>query len=117
MNHKSMGKGMLFGVVTVLLAGCGSAPSESDVREAMDKHFEAQMRGMAGLVGGGEKAKKMMDDMKPDFSELKLLGCKESESANGYLCDIDTELPMVGRQTLPVRLIKADGDWKVVGDL
>lgn len=84
----------------VLLAGCGG-PSNSDVEKELGDT----------LVKGGAKV-----------HSVKNLGCVAAQGANGYLCDVQTDvtvkMPFVGpmrkASTGKVRLVNVDGKWTIV---
>jgi len=88
----------LIATFTLALAACSSAPSETDMRQALDEQY---------------KALAMLSDGKSPIEELERIGCEKSGDA--YLCDVrmTLKLPMVGKQTTTsrVRFIKTSKGW------
>ncbi|GAA6119233.1 hypothetical protein [Acidovorax sp. FG27] len=81
---------------TLLLAGCGGAPDESQVRTAI----AAQLEAFAGKAGAAS--------FKDTLQELKLIGCKSSERG-GYFCDWTSSMGAGSG-----RFVKTDGGWTMV---
>lgn len=80
------------------LAGCGGAPSDDDVRAALNKQ----------LVGvGGSMASDMY---KEQLAKVKLIGCKKAD-AGGFQCDFANGAGGAGSG----RFIKSDAGWVMVG--
>lgn len=76
--------------VLLSLAGCGMAPSEEDVRAAL----QAQMG----------------DVFKEEIAKTKLLGCAKAD-AGGYRCDLNGPLGALG-----LRFVKSDSGWVAIAN-
>ncbi len=80
-----------------LLTGCSSGPSESDIRQALQKTY-AQATAATGV--------------KMEIVSLKKLGC--AESGGGYMCDFELSLKgPLGAQTATTkaRFVKGSDGW------
>ena len=88
----------------VALSACSSnQPSESDARKAITAKFE-------GPMGSAVQVK--------EFRDFALSGCRQSETADGVVCDVGGAIvldiagtPQVRPFTEPVRFSKASGTW------
>ena len=84
-------------VAGIFLVGCGGAPSDDDIRAAL----QAQIETFAGKQGS--------DMIKADLAKTKLIGCAKAEPA-GYRCD------WTGPDgSGSARFVKSDSGWKLVG--
>ena len=95
----------------VLLCGCSSSPTNSDVQKAVEVQF-AEMNKMTNAAGMGDSAQ---------LHSAKSLGCKKSSEGQGYICDVEIDVTMglLGRKlsVSPVRLIKTDNAWRAVDEI
>ncbi len=85
------------------LVGCGQAPGDSEVREAIKGRFES-----LGLGPSGAKEKKEFDET---LAKIKVIGCKKADVGNGFNCDwtgADQFAPVV---TNSGRIVKSDKGW------
>lgn len=110
MNHLNS---LLLIMLTLLLTACdGSEPSESDISDAINKQFKAQLEQSAGIF----------DEKDITIRYIKKIGCNKAEDKGGYLCDVDVDidvkLPFVGTQNQKgvqsLRFVKTDNGWSVV---
>lgn len=101
--------------LSVVLAGCSSGPSESDVRRAVEAELEAMNQQVVAMVGQAA-ANRVGSNRLTGFD---LLGCEGSDET--YRCDVvvsmDTPLMPVTDRALTLRVRKADGGWKVMEGL
>jgi len=79
------------------LAGCGSGPSEADVKLAMVKQAEAS------------GARMIAPNYKEEIDKAKLVGCAKAD-AGGYACDVSNATGRVAS----LRFVKSDQGWAVV---
>ena len=81
----------------IFLVGCGGAPSDDDIRSAL----QAQIEVVVGKRGG--------DMIKADLAKTKLIGCAKAEPP-GYKCD------WTGPDgSGSAWFVKSDSGWKLVG--
>ena len=87
------------------LAGCGAGPSKADAQKAIEAEF-SRMFG-AALQG-------------VEIQDFEMAGCRKSEAAEGYDCDVTGKvvLNIAGTQQIRplqgnLRFRKDDGGWKV----
>ncbi len=86
------------------LTACGSnQPSESDAQKAITAKFEGAMGSAVHVT---------------EYRDFSLNGCRQSETADGFVCDVGGSIvldiagtPQVRPFTEPVRLSKASGTW------
>ncbi len=86
------------------LTACGGhQPSESDAQKAITAKFE-------GAMGSAVQVK--------EFRDFTLSGCRQSETADGVVCDVGGSIVLdiagtaqVRPFTEPVRFSKASGTW------
>ena len=86
------------------LTACGSnQPSESDAQKAITAKFE-------GAMGSAVEVK--------EYRDFALSGCRQSETADGVVCDVGGSIvldiagmPQVRPFTEPVRFSRASGAW------
>jgi hypothetical protein len=86
---------LMIACASLLLTACSSAPSEGDMKEALDRTVE----GMPGM----------------EFVEVESFGCKSGEE-DAYLCDVKVQFrtPFTqGVQTRPgrLRMVKVGDMW------
>lgn len=93
----------VFGLM--ILSACSGAPSEGDIRGAVDKANAEAAKQMAAIPG--------MPAMKVEVLSVKKLGCQASGSA--FECDVElrTKVPMLGEQSgvRKLRLIQGSTGW------
>ena len=97
--------------LAVLLTGCDSEPSSSEIKKAMQDNIEHTNQQAKQRFGDNSK------DMLTTLKKAEKVSCKESEAKGTYLCKVDTDitLPMMGeKQTVAeFKFMKSNGSWKV----
>lgn len=103
--HTNKGPGLLALACALALAGCGAGPSKADAQKAIEAEF-SRMFG-AALQG-------------VEIQDFEMAGCRKSEAAEGYDCDVTGKvvLNIAGTQQIRplqgnLRFRKDDGGWKV----
>lgn len=101
--------------LSVVLVGCSSGPSESDVRKAVEKSIDTMNQQMAEFAGPAAAAR--LDRYR--LTHFDLLGCEGADES--YTCDavMSMETPLVPVTDTPVtlRLRKGSGGWMVMEGL
>lgn len=101
--------------LSVVLAGCSSGPSESDVRRAVEAELDAANAQLAAMVG--QTAADQVGRTR--LTGFDLLGCEGS--GESYRCDVvismDSPIMPVNDQALTLRLRESNGDWKIMEGL
>ena len=95
------------------LSACSSAPSEAEMRAALDKQLKAEMTVMEGVVG--KKAMDMSKGMTPEIKSFRKIGCKE-DGEKAYRCDVEVEVSQLGntsKRAQPMRFVKGADGWAV----
>ena len=85
-----------------MLAACGGSPSESDVRAAIEKQSEQQLRAIAGK---GAFVDEQIAEQKKAVEAAKLIGCK-SDGDKAFLCDVEAN-----GSSVRVRMLKSSDGW------
>jgi len=97
--------------LAVLLTGCDSEPSSSDIKKAMQDNIDHTNQQARHRFGENSK------DMLTTLNKAEKVSCKESEAKGTYLCKVNTDitLPFMGeKQTVAeFKFTKKDGNWKV----
>lgn len=100
---------------SVVLAGCSSGPSESDVRRAVESELDAANEQVAAMAGRTAANRIGITRL----TAFDLLGCEGS--GESYRCDVvismDTPFMPVNDQALTLRLRETDSGWKVMEGL
>lgn len=88
----------------LMLAACGSEPSESDISNLFQRELEKQM------------AMIPVASMRVEFHGLKKESCSEDGKVWHCVVTIDATQPLLGRnsRTSNVSLIKGDNGWQAV---
>lgn len=113
--------GFKLGAVIVLsaaLAACGGAPSEKEVRAALEKRIKSDLGQISAMAGAhGADLKELMDGMMPTIENLNVKGC-DSVGDDVYQCSVEATVSMMGEKhsnTEDIRLKKdKQGEWQVV---
>lgn len=99
-------------LLALALAGCGGAPSESDIDAALKKQFandEAQMQRIGGVGAAMIKA------MAPEVKQVRKIGCKE-DGEKAYRCDVELKVVQSGSESnnpMSLRFLKTSEGWAV----
>lgn len=96
---------------SVALAACGGAPSESDIKAAIEKEMTAGKQAMQQFAGAQGAA--MFQSMVPEIKSIKKLGCK-GDGDNAYRCDVEMEVAQsgsTGKGVTSIRFVKGSDGW------
>ncbi|MBV4365640.1 hypothetical protein [Erwinia phyllosphaerae] len=97
--------------LSVLLTGCDSEPSSSEIQKAMQDNIDHTNQQAKQRFG--ENSKNMLTTL----NKADKVSCKESEAKGTYLCKVNTDitLPFMGeKQTVAeFKFTKADNGWEV----
>ncbi|EAB3751611.1 cell wall-binding protein [Salmonella enterica] len=93
-------------LTTCLLTACNSEPSQDDIYNAFKNVVERSNASMKALNSSIPEK----DLLRIDY--VKKVSCTE-EANNVYNCIVDASISNM-KQTKPVKLVKADGNWKEV---
>lgn len=103
--HTNKGSGLLALACALALAACSTGPSKADAQKAIEAEF-SRMFG-AALQG-------------VEIQDFEMAGCRKSEAAEGYDCDVTGKvvLNIAGTQQVRplqgnLRFRKDDACWKV----
>lgn len=97
--------------ISALLTACGGAPSEADMKKAIDKQVQAEMTATKQFMGGAGAS--MAEKLTPKIENLKKIGCKD-DGENAYRCDLELEVTQNGRTNKAptrMRFIKGSDGW------
>ena len=102
---------LLAAAAVLSLSACGGAPSEDDIKTAIDKQMQAEAKAMLAMAGkqGAEMAK----DFMPSIKSVKKIGCKE-DGDKAYKCDVEMEVTQMGntnKGVAPMRFVKGSDGW------
>lgn len=97
--------------MSVLLTGCDSEPSPTEIQKAMQDNIDHTNQQARQRFGENGK------DMLTTLNKAEKVSCKESEAKGTYLCKVNTDItiPFMGeKQTVAeFKFTKSDGNWKV----
>jgi len=97
--------------LAVLLTGCDSEPSSSEIQKAMQDNIDHTNQQARQRFGENSK------DMLTTLNKAEKVSCKESEVKGTYLCKVDTDitLPLMGeKQTVAeFKFKQIEGKWSV----
>ena len=109
--------GLVFGLVGAL-AACGGAPSDAEVRKALEEQIQQdlkQVSGISGLAGSGFED--IAENMMPKIDNISPQGC-ESAANDIYNCTVEATITVMGIQQTNMQEISFKknkaGEWKVV---
>ena len=94
-------------LLALLVSACSAAPSESEIKDALQRQF-------GNVMAGGP----MGDTMKIDVKSVDKLAWERSGDA--FVCDVETEMfskltGSTGKKSMRLRMIKGkDGAWRAV---
>lgn len=94
-----------------VLVGCGGAPSESDIKAAVEKQVKAERDAMERI--SGKQAMEMMKGMFPEIKSVHKIGCKE-DGEKAYKCDVEVEVVQgnqTGKNAAVLRFVKGSDGW------
>jgi len=97
--------------LAVLLTGCDSEPSSSEIKKAMQDNIEHTNQQARQRFGENSK------DMLTTLNKAEKVSCKKTEAKGTYLCKVETDitLPFMGEKhtTVEMKFIKNEGQWNV----
>ena len=96
---------------TFALTACGGAPSEGDIKKAIEKQMQNEATAMQAF--GGKKSAEMLKGLMPEIKNVKKIGCKE-DGEKAYKCDVEMEVTQLGitnKGVTPLRLVKGSDGW------
>ncbi|EFC1356617.1 cell wall-binding protein [Escherichia coli] len=93
-------------LTTCLLTACNSEPSQDDIYNAFKNVVDRSNASMKALNSSIPEK----DLLRIDY--VKKVSCTK-EANNVYNCIVDASISNM-KQTKPVKLVKADGNWKEV---
>lgn len=100
-----------FAAACSVLAGCGGAPSESDIKAAVEKQVKAERDAMEQI--SGKPAMEMVKGMFPEIKSVHKIGCKE-DGEKAYRCDVELEVAQgkqTGKNAASLRFVKGSDGW------
>jgi len=103
------------GVLVLLMAGglaaCSGAPSDAEVKGALEHAYAANTtEGRHVLANLG------METLLPSYESAEKLACSEAPNGRGYVCDVELTTRQFERrstQVVEVRFVKGDSGWRV----
>lgn len=98
-------------VVFSSLAACGSAPADSDVRAALKGRIVSSYKAM---FPGKQVTAKDTQELDDALSEVKVVGCKKSETNEGFNCDWSGPELVTKIDGVSGRIFKGDSGWILV---
>jgi hypothetical protein len=97
--------------ISASLTACGGAPSESDMKKAIDIQLQAEMTAAKQFMGGAGAS--MAEKLMPKIESLKKIGCKD-DGENAYRCDLELEVTQNGitnKAPTRMRFVKGRDGW------
>lgn len=97
--------------ILLMLSACGGAPSEGDIKTALEKQMGAETKAMEKF--GGKEVANMAKSYLPEIKSVKKIGCKE-DGEKAYKCDVEMEVTQMGNTNkgiAPIRFVKGSDGW------
>lgn len=91
---------------TVALTACGGAPSEGDIKDALQKQTDQTLKKMGSLA-------KMAGVADTKIQDVEKIGC-DADGDNAYRCDVKVTVKVSGREateTSRPRFVKTSNGW------
>ena len=98
-------------LTTIALSACGGAPSESDMKGALEKQMKMELDASKKFMGGAGAG--MAEALMPKIDGLKKIGCKE-DGEKAYRCDVELEVSRNGQTNKApgnIRFVKGSEGW------
>lgn len=108
MKNTKIVAGIAMAFTALVLAGCGTGPSESEVVEIIKKQTEQAEAQMKAMGASGAMAKNFI----PTVHSVKKIGCEKDGS--GVLCDLELDVEQGGQRAKSVikqRFVKGSDGW------
>ncbi|CAN7365317.1 hypothetical protein [Variovorax sp. LjRoot178] len=108
MKHSKIVAGIAMALTTLVLAGCGTGPSESEIAGIIKKEGEQAEKQMKAIGASGAFAKNFI----PTVHSVKKIGCEKEGS--GVLCDLELDIEQGGQRAKNVikqRFVKGSDGW------
>lgn len=109
--------GLVLGLAAVLTA-CGGAPSDAEVRQALEAKIQSELKqvsGMSGLLGS--EFEDMAENMMPKIDNISPQGCEAAEN-DIYNCTVESTITIMGIQQTNMQEFSfkknKNGEWKVL---
>ncbi len=100
--------------IVVVLAGCNSEPSETDITQAVQKNIDAANAQIQKMAGSALRT----DGFMTKLNSLRKISCDQTGKGNQYNCqaEVDITAPFVGERKSVTRisLVKDNDGWDVV---
>ena len=95
-TNSTHGAWLVAAMLALLVTGCSAAPSDSEIKDALQRLF-------GGLMGGGP----LGDTLKVEVKSVEKLGCEKSGDA--FVCDVEAEMSSkvgasFGKKAMRVRM-------------
>lgn len=93
------------------MAACGGAPSDGDIKAAIEKQTQAEAKAMEQFAE--KQAPAMFKDMMPEIKSVKKIGCKE-DGEKAYRCDVEIEVSQgktTDKSVTAMRFVKSSDGW------
>lgn len=107
--------GLVFGLAAVLTA-CGGAPSDAEVRKALEEQIQSDMNQVTGGLKGAGLGD-AMDSMMPKIDNISPQGCEEAAN-DIYNCTVEATITVMGMQQTNMQEFSFKknkaGEWKVM---
>ena len=121
MSRLALSSRLLLMTCTVLLAACSGAPSEGQMKDALQadiKRKQDQAVEAARALGGEQAAqmsRRMTEANATEVKNVHKIGCKD-DGENAYRCDIEVEVSRRGgqiqkSQPFSARFVKGSDGW------
>ncbi len=91
-----------------ILSGCDSEPSEKDISSALNKSIESGNSAIRAINPN------VSQEMLRKLNSVKKIDCIK-ETDKSYKCNAEISINNENRTT-PVKLLKTDDGWKVIGN-
>jgi hypothetical protein len=108
-------KAVAASTVFLALAACSGEPSNSDIKEIVNKEIKPVMEmqwkmmgNVSAALGGGQKSSP------PTLDDIKKVGCK-ADGENAYRCDVELVVLAGDKKdskVVPLRFVKTSSGWK-----
>lgn len=94
-------------LTALLMSACSGAPSEGDIRGALERQQKAESAALPGMLKG------MLPSV--ELTNVKKVGC-EAAGEKAYRCDVEVTVKAMGRvatNSAQLRLVRGSEGWMV----